>query len=980
MAIFTSIATAIVGAVIGAGVVATTIGTIVGAIGSAFVLGAASRFLAPKPKQPGNIASSAAERTVNVRQPIVPRSLIYGQIKVGGAILFAQTSADNQRLNLVIALAGHEVAEIGAIYFNDEVVPVNPDGSVQGRFAGRAFIYKHLGAADQAANAQLIANSSGKWTAAHRLQGIAYLYVTLIFNAAIFGAIGIPTITAMVKGKKVYDPRSGLTVWSDNPALALADYLTDAKFGLGANYAAEIDQTALIAAANACDEFVNLAAQPVTVLADPVTDILGLLEPGAHVLSLAQLTGVTPPPPKPEPPKARLLTGTRVRFTSPGALPGGLSAGVDYYWIYLTPVTGRLASSLANARAGAAIDLTTAGTGVHTGHRQAEPRFTANGLIETDRTPKENIGELLTAIGGHLVMAGGKWGIYPAVYRAPTVTLTEADARGPLNVQTLVSRRENFNAVKGVFVDPSSNWQPTDFPSVKNDAYLAQDGYERAWKDVSLPFTLSANQAQRLAKIELERARQPITLSMPCKLTAFRLGVPDVVQVTNARMGWTAKPFEVRGWTFQVYDDDQGAPALVVDLNLRETASAVFDWAAGEETKLDPAPNTNLPDPFTVQAPTSLTVAEELYVTRAGDGVKAKAILTWGASPDAFVREYQIEFKLTSATDYTVAGRTTQVTFEVLDLAPGFYDFRVQAINSLQVVSAYASQRTEIFGLLAPPAAPQNLTISAIGGLAILRWDQSPDLDVRMGGKIVFRHSPALTGASWAGAISIGNAMPGSSTVAVLPLAAGTYLARAEDSSGVQSTATSSVSSKQASVLAYANVTTISEDPDFTGVHADTMAGGGILKLGLIGGSLVDSWADLEAIANIDTEGGAVTAAEGTYTFAAGIDRGAVSRTRLTAVINALTVSVNDAMDSWTGNLDDRESFDGADSGSADARVFVRSTDDNPAGSPTWGPWQRLDSAEFQARAFQFQARLSSSNPAYNIEISGLDIVADQLA
>jgi hypothetical protein len=356
------------------------------------------------------------------------------------------------------------------------------------------------------------------------------------------------------------------------------------------------------------------------------------------------------------------------------------------------------------------------------------------------------------------------------------------------------------------------------------------------------------------------------------------------------------------------------------------------------------------------------------------------AALSWGPSPDAFVYEYQVEYKLVSASAFSVAGRTTLAGMDLFDLAPGLYDFRVQAINTLRVVSAYASQRTEIFGLLAPPTAPQNLTISAIGGLAILRWDQSPDLDVRIGGKIVFRHSPALTGAAWASATSIGEAMPGVSTVAVLPLSSGTYLARSEDSSGIQSTATSSVSSKQASVLAFANITTISEDPGFSGTHDDTVGLGGVLKLGITGGSLVDAWAGVDAIANIDYEGGASTASRGIYTFAAGIDRGSVQRSRLTAVLSALTVSVDDAMDSWAGNLDNRESFDGADSGSADALVYVRQTDDDPAGSPAWGPYQRLDSAEFSARAFQFQARLKASDPAYNIEISGLDIVADQLA
>jgi hypothetical protein len=39
-----------------------------------------------------------------------------------------------------------------------------------------------------------------------------------------------------------------------------------------------------------------------------------------------------------------------------------------------------------------------------------------------------------------------------------------------------------------------------------------------------------------------------------------------------------------------------GVPRLSIDLVLRETASGVFDWSSGEETAIDLAPNTMLPN------------------------------------------------------------------------------------------------------------------------------------------------------------------------------------------------------------------------------------------------------------------------------------------------------------------------------------------------------------------------------------------------
>lgn len=56
-------------------------------------------------------------------------------------------------------------------------------------------------------------------------------------------------------------------------------------------------------------------------------------------------------------------TGTAVRVSSPGTVPGGLSEGVDYYVININSTTIKLATSSTNATAGTAIDLTSQGSG-----------------------------------------------------------------------------------------------------------------------------------------------------------------------------------------------------------------------------------------------------------------------------------------------------------------------------------------------------------------------------------------------------------------------------------------------------------------------------------------------------------------------------------------------------------------------------------------------------------------------------------------
>lgn len=63
-----------------------------------------------------------------------------------------------------------------------------------------------------------------------------------------------------------------------------------------------------------------------------------------------------------------VLTGTPVYFTTTGALPTGLSANTRYYGIYVTTGTFRLATTLANALSGTAINTSVSQSGTHTAY------------------------------------------------------------------------------------------------------------------------------------------------------------------------------------------------------------------------------------------------------------------------------------------------------------------------------------------------------------------------------------------------------------------------------------------------------------------------------------------------------------------------------------------------------------------------------------------------------------------------------------
>jgi len=931
---------------------AITLSTFLTPFATSLVLGGLSAALAPKPKS-ADFTAQARDRTHVIRSSIAPRRIIYGETIASGPLVgAAATGASKEFLHLVIPVAGHEVDLISDVYFNDLI-------STNARFAGNQRVKAALGTDTQVADSDLVAEVAG-WTTDHRLRGIAYVYVRLTWNADVWPT-GIPNIKALIRGRKVYDPRDAGTRWSNNPALIIRDYLT-ASFGLRAT-AAEIDDTSFIAAANACDEAVAITATADAFTADAASDTL---------------TRTTL--------NSRWQRGDTMRVSTTGTLPAGLVVATDYYLIPViapgvNPGTFKLATTYANAQAGTAIDITTAGSGTHTATRTAQARYTCDGAFDRDMKPLDIADHLVATCAGALIWQQGKYRLYAGAATAFSTDLGVSDLRGPIQVRPKAPRRDLANAIKGTYVEPWAAWQPTDYPPVLNAAYETQDGGERIEREMHFSFCQDQTRAQRLAKIALETARQGITVEFPAKLTALKVAVWDVVRLTIPALGWSNKEFRVTSWQLA---EDGG-----VDLRLQEYAGAVYTWAAGEATLRDPAPDTNLPNPFTVAPPSGLLVAENLFVSRPGDGVKARVNLTWQAPADAFVREYQAEYKLVTPGPggrwtlqpaiqpgvFHVAGQTLATQLEIFDLPPGAYEFRVKAVNSLGVSSLYSLVAASISGLAAPPAAPQNLTIASIGGLAILRWTPTLDLDVAIGGRWLIRHSPALAGATWVTSTSVGEAVAGAASQAVLPLREGTYLVKAEDSGASESVSAASVTTAQATVLAFANTATINEHPSFAGSHDNTFADAGVLQLG--GVTLVDAWADFDAIANVDFEGG--IAASGTYAFAGGHDAGTVVRRRLTAKISAVVENTLDQVDSRAGMIDDWDDFDGTAAAGADAYVEARATDDDPGGSPTWGPWMRADSVELRHRAFQFRARLARVDPAYNIRIDQLAVAIDQV-
>jgi hypothetical protein len=119
----------------------------------------------------------------------------------------------------------------------------------------KAKVYMYFGGAGQAVSAPLNAQFGSAWPTTSTATGVAYLVCEFDYDETAFPS-GLPSVSAIVRGAKVYDPRTGTTAFSENPALLMRHVLTHPQFGKRTSISAAEDAR-IIAAANACDTSVT---------------------------------------------------------------------------------------------------------------------------------------------------------------------------------------------------------------------------------------------------------------------------------------------------------------------------------------------------------------------------------------------------------------------------------------------------------------------------------------------------------------------------------------------------------------------------------------------------------------------------------------------------------------------------------------------------------------------------------------------------
>ena len=369
-------------------------------------------------------------------------------------------------------------------------------------------------------------------------------------------------------------------------------------------------------------------------------------------------------------------------------------------------------------------------------------------------------------------------------------------------------------------------------------------------------------------------------------------------------------------------------------------------------------------------APEGITGTEHLY--QEGQTVHTGFELSW--QHDRFnLNVFSVKYRLNN--DNFTEITTESPSLSIRALKAGTLNVEIRAISSVNKLSEAATATFQLVGKTAPPGDVQNLSIEPItANSARLRWDQTVDLDVKVNGRVHIRHSSLTDGtATWPNSVDLIPAVAGNSTEAIVPLVEGEILVKFEDDLGFKSVNATSVLVDFPDTLGRLLVQSRREDsdtPPFQGTKTDCFYSSSLDGLTIEGSSKIDDVTDFDAIVNFDDSGDILSSAE--YAFNNTLDLGGVYSLDLARRFVTEAYFPDDTVDARNALIDTWADFDGPEADAVNAKLYMRSTNDDPSGTPTYGAWREFINGTFAGRGFQFKAELTSSDVGQNILVDEL--------
>ena len=574
--------------------------------------------------------------------------------------------------------------------------------------------------------------------------------------------------------------------------------------------------------------------------------------------------------------------------------------------------------------------------------------FDCNAVLDTSKKIIDNVRTILRGCRGYLPYTGGKYKLIIETTGSASITLTEDDIIGGFTLNS-ENKNDKYNRVICSFVNPDRNFQVDEvqFPPI-DDSGLASADQHATMKTADGGFLLegkfdfqtitSPYQAEEMAEIILRRSREALKLDVNVSGDGYDLAIGDIVNITHASLGFSAKAFRVLAVSF---NED-----YTIGLTLVEYQASHYTWAS--KAQQSSTPTTTLPNPFLIQPPASVTLTDQLISYNDGTVIVALDIAV-GASPNSFVSFYQVEYKKASDSDFIIYAQGSGLTHRVLNVIDQeTYDVRVKAVGVSGASSTYVTAQRTIVGATDPISNVTDFSCNIVGNEAHLSWEAVTDLDLAF---YQVRYSTLTTGAEWQNSVSLIEKVSRPATSVSVPARVGSYLIKAVDKLGNFSLQATVIATNVTAIGNFNNVASATENPNFTGTKTNLTLASNLLRL-----------TDLNST--------------GTYDFASVIDIGASHTSRVTASLTQFSEDPTDLFDSKTGLFDAATgSFDGDAPANENAHLEIALSDDNS----TFTDFRNFVIGDYTARYYKFRLVLISRDGATTPVISALSVSIDMI-
>ena len=652
--------------------------------------------------------------------------VIYGTRRVGAQIVYMDVSANDSRdLYVVYALSVGECDEIlgstieldgnslrdsarfrdGGYIGSDKISSgsgslntVSQNGTGIDAGAGqfgtsptqkyRYVMNLHHGAATQTADPMLVA-SMPNWTSAHKLNGVAYIAFHAGYDKEGIWS-GVPQLTVVVRGKKVFDPRdSGQTFgtvstykYSDNPALTFLDYITNNEYGKGLTQS-QINMSTFSSAANVCDievdqPYFNGSAQPLTWSGVAGSNFIRIDGTNSTVewwnLKAGQLLELY------DSNGNGVLDGVEITAIK----RDNFYDANEELIVYINDTLGSTYSS-------------------QTGTSLAKvKRFQCNGYLDANNNVMDNAKELLSNMRGIFLYINGKYELSIEDTGTSTFSINDNHIIADAGISVDYGNKDKkANKVIVEFFNANKRYE-LDTATVLHDAnpeYYSDDGDEILEIKAEFPYISDPYIAYNMGKAILTRSRNQTTMQFLGTPEMYKLNVGDIVDLTYAGLGFSGKVCRVEALELQ--------SGGLVAVSLIEYFD-VYTWEVPPQEPVEEL--ANLPSAYAVKAPTGLSF------TDTDSSSTGRPFLSWNEPTD--FPNYQYRINVVDSSSNQVINKIVDVENCDLNFLPtGSY---VASVTSLNTLGTESSAATLSFTIGDAPTGTPDIKNDAITTVKIL--------------------------------------------------------------------------------------------------------------------------------------------------------------------------------------------------------------------------------------------------------------------